>query len=841
MKQALYLTKKYVRSYPKRCIGLVWCISLFLFAFLVILWYNNSFHFSLEENNRIKYGSYAGILFDVDHDLVSENNDGLRSEGAGLVKGSWKINSSQEDIWVGSIDENASALIPLSLQSGKMPQKEGEVAIEKSVYDQLGLSQKVGETIVLPIPQEDGTTMEKEYLLTGIIDNFSAKLRTLDKETKQFSIPSVLLFDDGSLPSAYVHVFAKSAVSFSRVLNNQYWFLSESSYNISQKSIVSNIILFPMALFFVFTTILGVFTVGSYFFKQQEPYLTVLRCLGFSKKKSGKFLAFQGFLLWGTSLSFAVILSILVLLLVQYLSSFSEEKLYLRLNPEPVIAAGLLSGSILAVTFAVLLKRFYNRPPLRQAAYLSRKKRRSQTNLKRCWHQAYGMRYRLQNTTSLLLVFFCVAFSIMGSFLPLFDARGTTFQNPDNFADDTDYALYVPGGSSSAESYYINFPVDQGVLREEAAPILENEKVKIMDAYISNLCVPFFLTTHNPENRLLHRYAVEIPEEYTAQTGISRNPFFEHPRTEEMIKLAGGDPDIHALIDLPVKWQPYEVMVKNTKGLSSETLKEENYKKGIEIVGPDTLCSVGDTFTLVIPVADQQATEGNIEDHVKFEIAHVTVAATYPLVENQEPNLLISSEYLFSIYPDINYEYLTLQNLCPEDREWTEDLEENLINLQLNAKSDLHYSNYTEMAQEFYQEVNLQAAQIISCVLIFVIIILIAITCAGYVQIRSNLMSYSIMRAIGADVNTVQNLMLHEVAHTIKKGILSGVIVGFGVIIAFSVLYFNIKTWDIFLFYVLPLSLITIFLLYFGSRFAIKFAIRPLLDENLIQRINTIE
>ena len=102
-------------------------------------------------------------------------------------------------------------------------------------------------------------------------------------------------------------------------------------------------------------------------------------------------------------------------------------------------------------------------------------------------------------------------------------------------------------------------------------------------------------------------------------------------------------------------------------------------------------------------------------------------------------------------------------------------------------------------------------------------------------------MSYSIMRAIGADVNTVQNLMLHEVAHTIKKGILSGVIVGFGVIIAFSVLYFNIKTWDIFLFYVLPLSLITIFLLYFGSRFAIKFAIRPLLDENLIQRINTIE
>ena len=53
MKSYLYLTKKYMKSYPKRCIGIVLCISLFLIAFLTILWYSNSFKYSLVENYKI--------------------------------------------------------------------------------------------------------------------------------------------------------------------------------------------------------------------------------------------------------------------------------------------------------------------------------------------------------------------------------------------------------------------------------------------------------------------------------------------------------------------------------------------------------------------------------------------------------------------------------------------------------------------------------------------------------------------------------------------------------------------------------------------------------------------
>lgn len=88
MKTYLFLTKKYIKSYPKRCAGLVLCISLFIFSFLTVFWYNDSFQFSVAESERAKNGSYDSIGFYVSSDFISDNKEALIDEGGGNCRGS---------------------------------------------------------------------------------------------------------------------------------------------------------------------------------------------------------------------------------------------------------------------------------------------------------------------------------------------------------------------------------------------------------------------------------------------------------------------------------------------------------------------------------------------------------------------------------------------------------------------------------------------------------------------------------------------------------------------------------------------------------------------------------
>lgn len=836
MKTYLYLTRKYIKSYPKRCAGLVLCISLFVFAFLTILWYNNSFQFSVAENSIMKNGLYDSIDFYVDMDLVSENKAQLLDEGAGIVEGLWKLDDENNNIWLGTVDENTSELLPLKLLSGEMPKNEDEVAMEKSTYDALGFSQEIGDTVELTIQKADGSTEKKVFILTGVVKNFSNKILKLNDDKADLSIPSVFTTNNENVTPNYIHVFVKEPSFLTQNIESKYTYYGKGYYEIYQKTYTTKIFLFPMALFFVLATVMGILSISSYFFKEQESYLNLLRCIGFSKKKSKKLLFIQGFLLWASSLVVASILSVLVLLLLKLISSFSSQPLFLDLSWVSLVLAALLEGIIISVSFSILLKRFYKNPPLREAIYTPKKSRRSQTDIKRCWHKAYGRRYRLQNATCIIIVFFCVGMAIFGSFLPLFSERQTSFDNPDEFPDDTDYSLHMFGGSLAAESYYINFPVNSGVSRDAVEKVMKDERVQVLDAYISNLCTPLFLTTQKPQNALLHKYVVEAKE-------AGRNFLFENERKDEMIQLAGGESGKNCLVELPVVWQSYETAENNIKTFTSGSLNEEKYKSGIEIIAPDSLCAVGDEFTMVIPVPDKDATEENIQEHIKFEVAHVKVGATYSEEEYGESQLIISTEYLFSVHPNVNYEVVLLKNLEPENESWTEELEQDLEYVEA-ASVGVRYDNYAQMAKEFYDEVNLQTFQIIVSVFIFIIVILIAIICSSYVQVRSNLTSYAIMRAIGARIETIEKLVLNEINHILVKGIVSGAICGWGVIIYFAIMIGNfskIRTWDIFLFYVAPVFIATVILLYFGSRFATKRAVHSLINKDIIERLNEIE
>ena len=188
----------------------------------------------------------------------------------------------------------------------------------------------------------------------------------------------------------------------------------------------------------------------------------------------------------------------------------------------------------------------------------------------------------------------------------------------------------------------------------------------------------------------------------------------------------------------------------------------------------------------------------------------------------------------------MNYENIILENLDHNDSAWVNELENNLENLE-GISVGVRYDNYAKMQREFYDQVNLETLQIIVSVFIFIVIILIAIVFSSYVQVRSNLKSYIMMRAIGARIETVQKLIINEINRTLTTGIILGTILGGAVVVFFSILGSNIKLWDIYLFYVAPVFIATVILLYFGSRIAVKRAVRSMINQNIIEKLNTVE
>lgn len=837
MKAELFLINKYVKSYPKRCVGVVLCIFLFLFSFLTVLLYRDSYQFSLEENSRRKNGAYTEISFGADVDLVKKNRESLSKEGAGIMSGLYQVIQDNADIntdiWIGTADKNLKYLLPITLISGEFPQNENEIAIEKFAYNILGLTQKIGDTVNLTIKNEEGKTEKRTYILTGILQNYSKKIRIADSNGTIIPIPNIFTADHTSNP-VYTHIFAKEESDLISNMNAVYSYpVKAYKYEVAQKNRISEMILIPMAVFFILATILGVFSTITYFFKEQESYLNLLRCIGFSKKRSRILFYLQGTILWIISWASASLFSVLAMIALRFASSFSEQKLYICFKASSFLAAGALGFVLIFLSLIIMHGRFYHNPPLRQTVFTPKKVRRSVTSLRRCWHKAYGRKHRFQTITCIMLIFFCVGMAVFGSFLPLFNARGASFDNPDDYPDDTDYSLHMLGGSSAMDSFYINFPVKAGVPREIVEEFMEDDRVEVLEASVTHLCIPFFLSSKNPVNPLLYHYVI------TAKNA-GYDFTFKNAKSDEMIELAGGNPKEDCLVELPFKWQTYSGIKKDYPVFTDGYLNEEKFKNGEEIIAPDIWCEVGSEYTIIIPVPDKDATVENILEHVHFETRKMRVAATYPVSETDTLQLVLSSEYLFSVNRTLNYEVLLLKNRYPDDSAWTEELNERLEMAEASS-SGIQYDNYAEMAKDFYERVYAEMLQLIVCVTIFVVVILTAIVLSTYVQIRSNLQSYMMMRAVGAGIDMVKKLIIRETNRILTTGILIGSALGWGVCIYFAKAADYVKTKDIFMFYVTPVFILVIVLLYLGVHFAVGRAVRPLLSRNIVEELNTAE
>ncbi|MGM9942442.1 MAG: hypothetical protein ACI32N_10725 [Bulleidia sp.] len=146
-------------------------LLIFLSCFLC-----DSFHATQEYTRKRIYGMHNGAVFNISQhgEELLKNHLSVQETGEMLVYGSI-LNENEEEIgYFGTMDDSFRQLEQLSFVEGGYPQKEDEIAVEYAVLQILDVPYDVGKPLTLKLKDADGTIEEKTYVLSGVMDSYTA-------------------------------------------------------------------------------------------------------------------------------------------------------------------------------------------------------------------------------------------------------------------------------------------------------------------------------------------------------------------------------------------------------------------------------------------------------------------------------------------------------------------------------------------------------------------------------------------------------------------------------------------------------------------------------------------
>ena len=176
---------------------LVLCIS---FSFLIFATFLVS---SIEKTNnefRINtYGDWYVDLLDVkqaDIDAI-QNKSWVSSSGVSCNYGT--VSCGDKKVGIGTVDDNLIDIGRLSLSEGVWPQNSNEVVMESDTLCSLGYDYKKKKKIVLDIciqiSEEDFVYVEEEYVLVGIVHEYT-DLWTINEVDRYHFLNSIIISDE---------------------------------------------------------------------------------------------------------------------------------------------------------------------------------------------------------------------------------------------------------------------------------------------------------------------------------------------------------------------------------------------------------------------------------------------------------------------------------------------------------------------------------------------------------------------------------------------------------------------------------------------------------------------
>ncbi|GEM_PF-4256810 len=291
------IVKLNLKKYKKSYISLFIVIILACIFTLSITIFNDSLLKTEEQQRKDIYGGWHISVCNSDATLYRDlvNHGTIKSigkmTGYGYVLGTDKNAVGL----IGSAEDNMVNM-GLSLMDGNFPKKDNEIAVEMSYLSMLGYSYELGQTIQLEIQSfneenKEYGEIEKTYILTGVIKNYSSIWKTDGNQLVSFFVTDTSLKVSPVFENIFVTLkkeYAKNADELALLaanrgnfIKNDYTYYEYTSNNkVWYEAYLTGIIL---ALIVTIISAFFIFNIYYASFKEHNKSFIIMRCLGASK------------------------------------------------------------------------------------------------------------------------------------------------------------------------------------------------------------------------------------------------------------------------------------------------------------------------------------------------------------------------------------------------------------------------------------------------------------------------------------------------------------------------------------------------------------------------------
>ena len=170
----------------------------------------------------------------------------------------------------------------IKLKTGKMPESENEIAVEAEVLDALSLSYETGQNIHLSIRLNDGEIREKDFILSGVLENYSSRWNT-PGELLRFITAGP--FDDQSVTQVFIEPKAgyEESLKMIRIADHPVFYNSERLISDNPFTPANQPITLAVILAVVLCAVLSLEMILSWIWKKTEE-IRLLRISGIHRK-----------------------------------------------------------------------------------------------------------------------------------------------------------------------------------------------------------------------------------------------------------------------------------------------------------------------------------------------------------------------------------------------------------------------------------------------------------------------------------------------------------------------------------------------------------------------------
>ena len=169
-------------------------LSLILFVSLMIILFSIFMQIRIfeikREQNQAVYGAWNAAVYDISETSESKivSNQMIRSIGNMNIVGEVMEDTEYKGS-IGYVDKDFLEMSNISMKAGHMPENKNEIAIEAYVLDLLGIDYELDQKVNLDIHMDE-SVIHREYVLSGVINNYSSSWTTDGTLASFFIFPS---------------------------------------------------------------------------------------------------------------------------------------------------------------------------------------------------------------------------------------------------------------------------------------------------------------------------------------------------------------------------------------------------------------------------------------------------------------------------------------------------------------------------------------------------------------------------------------------------------------------------------------------------------------------------